>query len=460
MSQHNIKRKSLFFCEGCGHESGKWMGFCTGCGSNVPLIEAPIAKSTNHRGWIQSSLSEPQMLSKVTLKSEERISVGLAEMDRVLGGGVTIGSMVLFAGEPGIGKSTLLLQAAEFVASNGRKVLYISGEESDVQVKLRYERLNLSSQDIYLMTETNVDQIVESLQKYLPGLAIVDSVQSLSTDDIPSGPGSVAQVRECTLRLMRYAKTSGIPILITGHVTKDGTVAGPRILEHMVDVVLYLEGEQAGYHRLLRGFKNRFGSTNELGIFEMGEFGMKEIADPSEALLAGRRPGVIGSAISAIMEGSRPFLVEIQALTSPSVLPVPRRVSNGLDYNRMVMIATVMSRRTTVRLSNQDIIVNAAGGLHIGEPSADLAQALAITSSLKNMPVLPGLVAIGEVGLSGEIRSVNQLDRRINEAVRLGFSTYLLPESAKGKISSFKDKQMLYVSTLDNALKLGLNKQP
>ena len=382
--------------------------------------------------------------------------MGFAEMNRVLGGGVVPGSLVLFAGEPGVGKSTLLLQAANFVAAQGQKVLYISGEESDRQVKLRFQRLGMASQGIYLLAETDVDQILQHLEHHLPSLAVVDSVQVLSTQEVSSGPGSVAQVRECALRLMRWAKTRGVPVLLAGHVTKDGTVAGPRVLEHMVDVVLYLEGESLGAHRLLRSVKNRFGSTNEVGMFQMGGTGMEEVPDPSQALLAGRSQGAVGSAIAPVMEGSRSLLVEIQALTSPSILPVPRRTSNGVDYNRMIMIATVLTRRARLNLANQDIIVNVAGGLRVGEPGADLAQALAIASSLRNLPLLPGLVAIGEVGLSGELRTVPQLDRRLNEAARLGFKTCLLPASAKGKTPPVEALEPLYAPTVGRAIGLAL----
>jgi len=416
-------KRTLFFCQSCGQESPRWMGFCPGCGDRTPLVEAPMPDAPSSRGWTSPSASEPQELAGVPSEERGRISLRYREMDRVLGGGLVPGSVALFAGEPGVGKSTLLLQAADFVAAKGVKVLYVSGEESEQQIKLRSNRLGLSGRGIYLLAETDVDQIIHHLEERLPGLVVIDSIQTLSTRDASSGPGSVTQVRECALRLMRWAKARGTPVLLAGHVTKDGTLAGPRVLEHMVDVVLYLEGENLGAHRLLRSVKNRFGSTNEVAMFRMGDGGLEEVSDPSKALLEERGQGAVGSAVVSVLEGSRPLLVEIQALTSPSALPVPRRTANGVDYNRMIMITAVLGRRARLSLANQDIIVNVAGGLRVSEPGADLGMALAIASSFRNQPIKPGLVAIGEVGLSGELRSAPQTDRRLAEAARLGFSS-------------------------------------
>ncbi|MCZ6535834.1 MAG: DNA repair protein RadA, partial [Chloroflexi bacterium] len=423
------------------------MGFCPGCGDRTPLVEAPMPDAPSSRGWTAPSASEPQELAEVPSEERGRISLRYREMDRVLGGGLVPGSVALFAGEPGVGKSTLLLQAADFVAAKGVKVLYVSGEESEQQIKLRSNRLGLSGRGIYLLAETDVDQIIHHLEERLPGLVVIDSIQTLSTAEASSGPGSVTQVRECALRLMRWAKARGTPVLLAGHVTKDGTLAGPRVLEHMVDVVLYLEGENLGAHRLLRSVKNRFGSTNEVAMFRIGDGGLEEVSDPSKALLEERGQGAVGSAVVSVLEGSRPLLVEIQALTSPSALPVPRRTANGVDYNRMIMITAVLGRRARLSLANQDIIVNVAGGLRVSEPGADLGMALAIASSFRNQPIKPGLVAIGEVGLSGELRSAPQTDRRLAEAARLGFSSCVLPTWARGKIPAIKGLELVYAPT-------------
>ncbi len=452
-------KRTLFFCQSCGQESPRWMGFCPACGDRTPLVEAPMPDAPSSRGWTAPSASEPQELAGVPSEERGRISLRYKEMDRVLGGGLVPGSVALFAGEPGVGKSTLLLQAADFVAAKGVKVLYVSGEESEQQIKLRSNRLGLSGRGIYLLAETDVDQIIHHLEERLPGLVVIDSIQTLSTAEASSGPGSVTQVRECALRLMRWAKARGTPVLLAGHVTKDGTLAGPRVLEHMVDVVLYLEGENLGAHRLLRSVKNRFGSTNEVAMFRMGDGGLEEVSDPSKALLEERGQGAVGSAVVSVLEGSRPLLVEIQALTSPSALPVPRRTANGVDYNRMIMITAVLGRRARLSLANQDIIVNVAGGLRVSEPGADLGMALAIASSFRNQPIKPGLVAIGEVGLSGELRSAPQTDRRLAEAARLGFSSCVLPAWARGKIPATTGLELVYAPTVGEAMRLSLERR-
>jgi len=377
-------------------------------------------------------------------------------MDRVLGGGIVPGSLVLLAGEPGVGKSTLMLQIAGFVAGNACKILYASGEESDRQIKLRSNRLGLLGSGIYLLAETDVDRIIEELEQALPNLVIVDSIQTLFTSEASSGPGSIAQVRECTLRLMRWAKTRGVPIILSSHVTKDGTLAGPRVMEHMVDVVLYFEGDNLGDNRVLRSVKNRFGSTNEVAMFQMEKSGLEEVLDPSQTLLEQRMVGSVGSVVTPMIEGSRSLLIEIQALTSRSFLPVPRRTANGVDYNRMMMIIAVLGRRTRLGLSNQDIIANITGGVRTMEPGVDLALALSIASSLLNRPVKTGLVAIGEVGLSGELRSATQMDRRLAESARLGFSTCVLPPSSKGHFTETFGLDLSYVSTLAQAIHVSL----
>ena len=446
------RSRSVFSCQGCGYESPKWMGFCPTCGDHSPLVEADRTSRASHQGWLAPSAGIPQELSQVSTDERGRIPLGFGELDRVLGGGVVPGSLVLIAGDPGVGKSTLLLQTAQFVASAKNKVVYVSGEESLQQVKLRADRLGFTGQGIFLLAETDVDGVVQQLDHSQPALAVVDSIQTLYTQDISSAQGSVAQVRECALRLTRWAKARGVPVLISGHVTKDGSVAGPRVLEHMVDVVLYLEGDTLSSYRILRGEKNRFGSTNEVGIFQMGGKGLEEVPDPSRALLSQHRDGSVGSAIVAILEGTRPLLIEVQALTSPSVLPVPRRVANGLDYNRLLMLAAVLSRRVGLNLSNQDIIVNVVGGLKVREPATDAAVSLAIASSLRNVPVSPGTVALGEVGLSGELRSVPQLQRRLSEASRLGFRRCLLPEAAGEDAHSVEGMEQIVSPTLADAL--------
>ena len=442
----------VFICQTCGHESPRWMGFCPSCGEHAPLVETTRAPTTTNHRWRSSTNSKLEELSQISHDEQERIPLGFAELNRVLGGGVVPGSVVLMAGEPGIGKSTLLLQTAEHVAAVGNRVLYVTGEESSHQIKLRSERLGITGQGVFLLAETDVDQVVVQLEGTRPALAMVDSIQTLYAEGTTSGQGSAAQVRECALRLMRWAKDRAVPVLLAGHVTKNGSVAGPRVMEHMVDVVLYMEGENLGPYRILRGTKNRFGSTNEVGIFQMGDRGLEEIHDPSRVLLSERRGGSVGSAIVPILEGNRPLLVEVQALTSPSALAVPRRVANGVDYNRLLMLTAVLSRRVGFHLSNQDVIVNVVGGLRIREPSSDLAIALAIGSSLRNVALSPEMVAFGEVGLSGELRTGHQLGRRLSEATRLGFRKCILPASAKQFSDGFGEIEPFFSPTLSDAL--------
>ena len=453
------KTRRVYYCPACGYENPKWMGFCPSCGDQTPLVEQPQAARASHHPWLSTGPPQPQELSRIPYDEGDRLPLGFGELNNVLGGGVVPGSVVLMAGEPGVGKSTLLLQAAERVAAGGGKVLYVTGEESPRQIKLRAQRIGSSGDGVYLLPETDVVQITDQLEQFQPTLAIVDSIQTLYAQDIPSGPGSVAQVRECALRLMRWAKARAAPVLIAGHVTKDGALAGPRVLEHMVDVVLYLEGEELNAYRILRGTKNRFGSTNEVAIFQMGSNGLEEVTDPSRVLLSQHREGAVGSAIVPVLEGSRPLMVEIQALTSPSFLPVPRRVANGVDYNRLLMLVAVLSRRTGLGLSNQDIIVNVVGGLRIREPAADLAVALAIASSFRNTPLTPATAAVGEVGLSGELRGVPQLERRLSEASRLGFNRCVLSQSARGDTGGVDGIDAVYAPTLARALRECLPKR-
>jgi len=378
-----------------------------------------------------------------------------SEFNRVLGGGIVPGSLVLIGGDPGIGKSTLLLQVAGMVAQEGGEVLYVSGEESVPQIRLRAERLGLVGDRLYLLPETAVENILEYGQELLPQLMVIDSIQTVYVEGLASAAGSVGQLRECTLRLMQWAKSSGVPVLLVGHVTKDGTIAGPHVLEHIVDVVLYLEGERFSSFRLLRGVKNRFGSTNEVGVFEMRDRGLVEVDNPSQAFLSQRAESAIGSVIVPTLEGTRPLLVEIQALTSPSSFGLPRRTANGVDFNRLLLIAAVLNRRAGVPLSNQDIIVNVVGGIKISEPAADLGIALAIGSSFRGRRAKPNMVAIGEVGLSGELRAVSQLERRLAEAAKLGFDACLLPATAQTGLPSLPIEPIA-VSSLSQALKVAL----
>jgi len=371
----------------------------------------------------------PQELSHVDGEDKPRLKFGIEEFERVLGGGIVPGSLVLIGGDPGIGKSTLLLQISATLAQGHKHVLYVTGEESTGQIRLRARRLGLDGQRLFVLPETNLDSILEQAAGTSPDIVIIDSIQTVYMDEMGGAPGSVGQIRECTMRLMQWAKPANIPVLISGHVTKDGAIAGPRVLEHIVDVVLYLEGEPFSSYRLLRGVKNRFGSTNEVGIFEMRGTGLIEVDNPSETFLAERSKETVGSAVVPTLEGTRPLLVEIQALTSASAYGPPRRIANGIDFNRLLLITAVLTKRAGLALGNQDILVNVAGGLKINEPAADLGVALAIASSLRNVAIDPGLVAVGELGLSGELRAVPHIERRLSEAAKLGFKRCLLPRT-------------------------------
>ncbi|MBI4202549.1 MAG: DNA repair protein RadA [Chloroflexi bacterium] len=427
------KSKTIFACQECGAQSPKWSGQCPACGqwNTMAAAQAPSRPAGRAAAgkWLAPDGDALQELSTVSLADAPRIPTAFAELDRVLGGGIVPGALVLMAGDPGIGKSTLLLQASAHLASVGLRVLYASGEESPQQVKLRAERLGVSGKGILFLSETEVDSLLAHLDGAKPSLVIVDSVQTLYSQDTPSAAGSIAQVRECARRLMGWAKATGTPILLAGHVTKDGSVAGPRALEHMVDVVLSLEGDTLSPYRLLRGVKNRFGSTNEVGVFQMAAAGLEEVPEPSLLFLSSDRQGVAGSVVTASMEGTRPLLAEVQALTAHTVFPQPRRTATGVDFGRLLLITAVLTKRLGYSLSDQDVIVNVAGGLRLEEPAADLAMALALASSLRNAPLDPWTIAIGEVGLGGEVRAVPQLARRLTEAARLGFQRAVVPAS-------------------------------
>ncbi|MFH1775655.1 MAG: DNA repair protein RadA [Chloroflexota bacterium] len=446
--------RTIFVCQECGKESPKWLGHCPECQQWNTFVEKVVASSTSFRPV--PPLYPPQELSQMVPKARSRLSLPQAELNRVLGGGLVAGSLVLIGGDPGIGKSTLLLQASAGIALEGSKVVYVSGEETQYQIKLRAERLGVKGEGLYLVAETNLEIILGHIEQLSPGLIVVDSIQAVFLPQLETSPGSVAQVRECALRLMQWAKQHDTPVFTAGHITKDGAIAGPKTLEHMVDVVLYLEGEPFSAYRLLRCVKNRFGSTNEVGVFEMKQQGLVEVANPSQAFLSQRWGEAIGSAVVPTLEGSRPLLVEIQALTNPTSFGLPRRTANGIDFGRLLLVTAVLSRRVGLKLGNQDIIANVTGGLKIKEPAADLGIALAIASSFRDRSVDPGLAAVGEVGLSGELRAVPQLDRRLAEAARLGFKRCLVPKVAS-QIGPIPEKiRLIPASSLREAIRIGL----
>ena len=462
MTRPRERPRTVFFCRDCGYESPKWMGFCPAptCGSGQPLVETtPAMSSAANSSWTPAQAEPVQELSGLELDSQRRIESPCQELNRVLGGGIVPGSVILLAGEPGVGKSTLLLQVAKDMAASGRTVLYVSGEESPQQIKLRSERLGFAGEGVFLLSETDVDAVVNRLEESRPGLAIIDSVQTLYSRDAPSSPGSVVQIREAGLRLMRWSKARQVPVLLAGHVTKDGSVAGPKVLEHMVDVVTYLESQEFGAFRLLRCAKNRFGSTDEVGVFEMTEAGLVEVLDPSKTLLSQRYDQAVGSALVPVLEGSRPLMLEVQALTSYSHLPAPRRVANGVDHNRLLMLTAVAGRRAGLDLSGQDIIVSVAGGMRISEPAADLAIVLAIASSLHNRPLASDMVVFGEIGLGGEVRTVPQVQRRLQEAQRLGLTRAVLSDTALDKDARLPDMNLVFARTVSQAIKAGLGER-
>ena len=432
------------------------MGKCPNCGawnSYVETVEAQAPTFGDRRSVGERTAPVP--LPHVKSDTFNRIPVGSGEFSRVLGGGIVPGSLVLIGGDPGIGKSTLLIQVAAQVADASGTVLYVSGEESPQQIKMRAERLGIGSPSLYVLAETNLSAILDQIETLKPSLVVVDSIQTVYTDDLESAAGSVGQLRECAVRLMHAAKSSHIPIFLIGHVTKEGAIAGPRVLEHIVDTVLYLEGERFQSYRLLRAVKNRFGSTNEVGVFEMREEGMIEVLNASQVFLA-ERSQAPGSAILVTLEGTRPLLVECQALTSTTSFGLPRRTANGLDYNRLLILTAVLSKRVGLGLANQDIFVNVVGGMQVDEPAADLGTALAIASSFRDIPVLADLVAVGEVGLSGELRSVSQIDKRLNEAAKLGFTRCLLPASMKHARLKSEGMEILTAHTVAEAMEIAL----
>lgn len=445
------KTRTVFICRNCGNESLKYIGRCPQCQEWNCYEEKTVAAAAD----AARQAAPAQELSRVSIADCPRLQLPFAEFNRVLGGGIVPGSLILIGGDPGIGKSTLLLQTAAAIAASRGRVLYVTGEESVSQIKLRADRLGVSGEGLFILAETRLEPILDQAQALAPALAIVDSIQTIAGEGA-GGAGSISQVRECTLRLMQWAKATGTPVFLVGHVTKEGAIAGPHVMEHMVDVVLYLEGEHFSANRILRSVKNRFGSTNEIGIFEMRDRGLCEVSDPSRALLSHRAEGSAGSVIVPTLEGTRPLLVEIQALTNRTPFGMPRRTVSGLDFNRLVVIAAVLSRRAGIPLADQDIIASVAGGIKISEPATDLGVALAIASSYRNGKIHPRLVAVGEMGLSGELRPVSQLDRRIAEAAKLGFETCILPAPLPPEIPAPETIALRPVRTIAEAIKTAL----
>lgn len=432
------KNKTVFVCSECGHQSAKWFGQCPGCGEWNTLNEETIVSSSSKKNLTRTiPRTNAVTLDQVRLSDEVRFKTKINELDRVLGGGLVKSSLVLLSGDPGIGKSTLLLQICRYLCPE-HSVLYVSGEESLNQIKLRAERLGVYSDNLFVMCETNVEGIVDYLNAYKPDLVIIDSIQTMSLDDISSYPGSVSQVRECTNYLMRTTKSLGITMIVVGHVNKDGNIAGPKVLEHIVDAVLYFEGDRHMSYRMLRAVKNRYGSTNEIGVFDMTSGGLKEIENPSMMLISGRPKDTPGSCVACVMEGSRPIMAEVQALVASSGFGNPRRMATGFDYNRMSMIIAVLEKRGGYFFSNMDVYINVIGGMKLDEPASDLSVALALVSSLKDVVVDEQTLAFGEIGLGGEIRGVKNCEHRIKEAERLGFTKCIIPASNLKGLKNFK----------------------
>ena len=446
------KTSTVFFCQSCGYESPKWMGQCPGCREWNTFVEETVEKKSAAKAHERRAAGGPVCLSSIETKDEERVTTRMQELDRVLGGGIVPGSLVLVGGDPGIGKSTLLLQVCQKLADDGHEVLYISGEESLKQIKLRAERIGQFSDKLRLFCETNLELIGDTIRSSKPEVVIIDSIQTMYNEDVSSAPGSVSQVRESTSVLMQLAKGLGISIFIVGHVTKEGTVAGPRVLEHMVDTVLYFEGDRHASYRILRAVKNRFGSTNEIGVFEMRETGLTEVENPSQFMLNGRPEEASGSIVACSMEGTRPILLEIQALVARSQLAMPRRTAAGMDYNRVSLLLAVLEKRLNLHLSGSDVYVNIAGGIRINEPAINLGVVLAIVSSSRDRAIDEKVLAFGEVGLSGEVRAVSQAAQRVQEAKKLGFTTVILPEVCREQIGEVKGVRLIGVRSVGDAV--------
>ncbi len=455
------KIKTVFFCQSCGYESSKWMGQCPGCRQwNTFAEETVRPKAASSKGVSSASQSgggfaQPKTISEIVMNDEERYDTHIGELNRVLGGGLVKGSLILVGGDPGIGKSTILLQVAGNLSADKREVLYISGEESLQQIKLRANRIGGFTENLKFLCETNLLTIEETIERAKPAVVVIDSIQTMYNESVSSAPGSVSQVRESTAVLLRIAKSLNISVFIVGHVTKEGQVAGPRVLEHMVDTVLYFEGDRHASYRILRAVKNRFGSTNEIGVFEMQEKGLMEVTNPSEFMLDGRPENASGSIVTCSVEGTRPILIEVQALVTRTNFGFPRRQANGTDFNRVNLLMAVLEKRIGLQMGEYDAYVNLAGGMKIAEPSLDLGICLALISSFKNIPISDKLIAFGEVGLSGEVRSVSMGEARVQEAKKLGFTTCIVPKALEGKLKkTFKDIEIVGVSSVADAMKL------
>jgi len=452
------KVKTKFYCTECGHETAKWFGKCPGCMSWNTMVEETqtVVKTQGMQSPIFHTKEKPQSIIHIESGKEPRIQTHIGELNRVLGGGFVPGSLILVGGDPGIGKSTLLLQTSHALTVAGLKVLYVSGEESVRQTRLRADRLNALSESLFVLCETNLEQIEEAIDEIQPDFLVIDSIQTVYQPSVASAPGSVSQVRECTAHFMRIAKVKGIATVLVGHVTKEGAIAGPRLLEHMVDCVLYFEGERHHTYRLLRAVKNRFGSTNEIGIFEMQETGLEEVSNPSELFLSERPLGVAGSTVVASVEGTRPVLVELQALVASTNFPSPRRMSTGVDHQRMSLIIAVLEKRMGMFLQNQDAYLNVAGGVKLDEPAVDLAIAVSIASSFKDAPTQPYDVFFGEIGLTGEVRAVSRVEQRVKEAHKLGFKRVIMPEKSIKGWKAPKGIEIIGVNTVAEALRAAL----
>ena len=447
-------KTNVFFCQECGFESAKWMGQCPGCRAWNSFVEEPVVKSSGKSSARSISSGEkPVTLEEIETSETERISSGMAELDRLLGGGIVPGSLVLVGGDPGIGKSTILLQVCKNLAANGVQTLYVSGEESLKQIKMRAARIGKFTNDVKFMCETSLEQIEGTITKEQPKVVIIDSIQTMCNEEISSAPGSVSQVRESTSVLMQLAKKQGVMIFIVGHVTKEGTVAGPRVLEHMVDTVLYFEGDRHAAYRILRGVKNRFGSTNEIGVFEMREDGLSEVANPSEYMLSGKPENASGSVVACSMEGTRPILIEIQSLVCRTSFGIPRRTAAGTDVNRINLLLAVLEKRLNMPLSSCDAYINIAGGIRMNEPAIDLALVLAVISSYQDKPIDEKTIVFGEVGLSGEVRAVSMARQRVMEAKKLGFKKVILPKVSADSMDPVEGIQMVGVATVLDAMR-------
>lgn len=450
-----MRQKTVFCCSECGNETVKWSGRCTACGAWDSLVEVKLDAKSKGSTKRATSKKTPKLISELDTEAELRFSTGIGELDRVLGGGAVKGSLVLVGGAPGIGKSTLLLQLCGLVEGE-MKILYVTGEESERQLKMRAQRLGVDNGQIYVLAETGLTEVLEAADELKPDIMIVDSIQTMFDSEVSSAPGSVSQVRECTMSIMRMTKEKGFTTFVVGHINKEGNIAGPKVLEHMVDCVLYFEGERSTSFRILRAGKNRFGSTNEIGVFEMVDTGLKGLQNPSEILLSGRPDNAPGTCVTCVIEGSRPILAEIQALVAPATYNAGRRSTNGIDYNRATLLLAVLEKRGGMAVSGCDAYINVIGGLELDEPAADLATMLAIASSFRDLPLGRDLAAVGEVGLSGEIRSVNSLNMRLSEIARLGFKRCVIPAHIKDDIKKPDGLEIISVKNIREAIKATL----